>query len=154
MISQADLSAIRARFPVFRNAVYLNSCSQGALSDAVEQSMYELLEIWHRQGSPWDVWVEQYEVMRREFAAFIGAEPDEVAVVPSVSAGVSSIASAFDFQERKTVVMGEFEFPTMGHIWMAQQRRGAKVRFLKATGGELPASTYDNVVDQDTLIVP
>ena len=45
MLSDKTISAIRARFPIFRRAIYLNSCSQGALSDAVEKSMLELLEI-------------------------------------------------------------------------------------------------------------
>lgn len=150
----AEISAIRNRFPVFRDSIYLNSCSQGALCDSVEQSMQRLLEMWRYQGSPWDTWVEEYELMRRELADFIGAEPDEVAVVPSVSAAVSSLATSFDFQHRKTVLMGEFEFPTMGHVWLAQQRRGAKIKFLKARGEEIPAKHYEEAIDADTLIVP
>ena len=31
-------SAIRDRFPVFRDKIYVNSCSQGALSDAVRDA--------------------------------------------------------------------------------------------------------------------
>lgn len=154
MLSEAQVSVLRARFPIFRQAVYLNSCSQGALSDAVEGSMRALLDSWDRLGSPWDLWVEQYEEVRREFAAFIGAAADEVAVVPSVSAGVSSLATALDFAERKTVVMGEFEFPTMGHVWMAQERRGARVKFLRARDGRMPVEEYVRAIDQDTAIVP
>ena len=154
MLSEREILAIRARFPIFRRAVYLNSCSQGALSDGVEKSMLELLEVWHREGSPWDLWIEQYEIARREFADLIGAETDEVAVVPSVSAGVSSLASALEFSQRKTVLMGEFEFPTMGHIWLAQQRRGARIRFLQAEDGRIAAQKYAENIDGDTLIVP
>ena len=154
MLSDKEILAIRARFPIFQRAIYLNSCSQGALSDAVEKSMLELLEMWHRQGSPWDLWVEHYEVARKEFAELIGAEADEIAILPSVSAGVSSLATTFDFTGRKTVLMGEFEFPTMGHIWMAQRRRGANVQFIPSVDGQIPATKYAQSVDQDTLIVP
>ena len=154
MLTDKEVSAIRARFPIFKRAVYLNSCSQGALSDAVEKSMQELLEMWHRHGSPWDQWVEHYEVARKEFADLIGAEADEIAILPSVSAGVSSLATAFDFSSRKTVLMGEFEFPTMGHIWMAQQRRGAKIHFISATDGRISAQKYSENINRDTLIVP
>ena len=154
MVSDTEISAIRAQFPIFRQAVYLNSCSQGALSEDGEASLRDLIDGWHRWGSPWDLWVEQYEAVRREFAGFIGADPDEVAVVPSVSAGVSSLATAFDFRGRKTVLMGEFEFPTMGHIWLAQQRRGASVQFLDAIQDRLPATSYAQAINQDTLIVP
>ena len=154
MLSATEIASLRARFPIFRHSVYLNSCSQGALSDAVEGSMRGLLESWDRFGSPWDTWVEQYEVLRGEFAAFLGAEADEVAIVPSVSAGVSSVASALEFSRRKTVVMGEYEFPTMGHVWLAQQRRGAQVKFLSAQDGRLAAEQYRKAIDGDTLIVP
>ena len=140
MLSDSQISAVRARFPIFRRAVYLNSCSQGALSDAVESSMHELLETWGRLGSPWDLWVEHYETARREFAAFLGAEPEEVAIAGSVSAGISSLATAFDFHD-------------MGHIWLAQQPRGARVQFLESIEG-LPAERYARAIDRDTLIVP
>jgi selenocysteine lyase/cysteine desulfurase len=154
MLSDTEVLAVRARFPIFRRAIYLNSCSQGALSDAVEQAMLDLLEVWHQQGSPWDLWVEQYEVARKEFAQLIGAETDEVAIVPSVSSGVSSLATALDFSKRKTVLMGEFEFPTMGHIWLAQRRRGANIQFLPSVDGCIPAGKYAENIGKDTLIVP
>ncbi len=82
----------------------------------MEAAFGEYLRSWHEQGSPWDLWVEKYEEARGLFARFIGAEPDEVALVASASAGVNSIASALSFTERRKVVLGEFEFPTMGHI--------------------------------------
>lgn len=154
MLSDQEVAAIRARFPIFRRAAYLNSCSQGALSDTVEESMLHYLRMWHNHGSPWDAWVEQYEVARQKFANLIGADAAEIAVLPSVSAGVSSLATSFDFTGRKTVLMGELEFPTMGHVWMAQQRRGAKIKFLKAIDECVPAEHYAAALDRDTLIVP
>lgn len=57
----ASGSAIRSRFWIFEGRVYLNSCSQGALSTRVEAAFGEYLESWHHQGSPWDLWVEKYE---------------------------------------------------------------------------------------------
>ncbi|MDE3137956.1 MAG: aminotransferase class V-fold PLP-dependent enzyme, partial [Acidobacteriota bacterium] len=97
---------------------------------------------------------QKYEEARAIFARFIGAEPDEVAVVPSASAGISAVASALDFNSRNNVVLGEFEFPTMGHVWQAQQRRGAEVRFVPAENGALPVDSYERLVDARTLIVP
>jgi selenocysteine lyase/cysteine desulfurase len=145
---------IRAQFPIFKNKIYLNSCSQGALSEAVEASLLAHIRLWHEQGSPWDQWVQEYENARVAFAQFIGAEPDEVAVVPSASAGINSIASALDFRKRRKVVMGEFEFPTMGQIWLAQQSRGAEIEFLEAKNGRICTDCYSRAIDDQTLIVP
>ena len=149
-----EIESARAHFPIFKTKIYLNSCSQGALSDAVEASMQAHIRSWHEDGSPWDRWVEEYEAARTAFAGFIGAAPEEVAVVPSASAGINSIASALDFGKRRKVVMGEFEFPTMGQIWLAQERRGAEIQFLAAKDGKICPDCYSHAIDDQTLIVP
>jgi selenocysteine lyase/cysteine desulfurase len=154
MLPPARIAEIRGRFPVFRDKIYLNSCSQGALSDAVRGGFDEYLATWDRCGSPWEVWVEEYEATRRSFAQFLGAQPDEVAVLPSASAGINSIASALSFGDRRKVVLGSFEFPTMGHVWLSQRPRGAEIQFVEAIGNRLPAELYESAVDKDTLIVP
>lgn len=151
---QSAILAIRSQFPVFERKLYLNTCSQGALSRRVETAFGEYLRSWHEQGSPWDLWVEKYEEARGLFAGFIGAEPDEVALVASASAGVNSVASALSFKDRRKVVLGEFEFPTMGHIWLSQARRGAEVTFIDAENESLTVEAYERVIDRKTLIVP
>jgi selenocysteine lyase/cysteine desulfurase len=99
--------------------------------------------------------MDHYEAARAAFARFINAKPEEVAILSCASAGISAIASALDFNgPRRKVVMGEFEFPTMGQIWLAQQSRGAEIRFIRAEGGRIPASSYASEIDEQTLIVP
>jgi selenocysteine lyase/cysteine desulfurase len=154
MLTDSQITEVRSRFRIFDRKIYLNTCSQGALSDAVEAGFEDYLASWHEQGSPWARWVEHYEEARTAFAHFINASPDEVAVVTSVSAGINSIASALDFRERPKVVMGEFEFPTMGHVWLGQRARGADVQFVKAQGNSIPIANYDKTIDRQTLIVP
>jgi selenocysteine lyase/cysteine desulfurase len=154
MLTDKQVQAIRSRFSIFARKIYLNSCSQGALSDAVQAGLENYIASWHEQGSPWELWVEQYEEARTAFAQFINASPDEVAVVTSASAGINSIASALNFRERKKVVMGEFEFPTMGHVWLAQRARGAEIQFVSAEGNRIPADNYEKAIDRDTLMVP
>jgi selenocysteine lyase/cysteine desulfurase len=148
------MDGFRKRFRVLAEKIYLNSCSQGALSLDVEQGMLEYLRSWHRHGSPWDIWVDQYESGRGHFAQLIGAEPEEVALVASASAGVNALASALSFKQRNKVVLGEFEFPTMGHIWLAQRPRGAEVTFVRAENNRIRVEAYDALVDKNTLIVP
>src|SRR5271156_4805646 len=154
MLTEKQIQQIRSRFRIFQRKIYLNSCSQGALSDAVQAGLEDYITSWQEQGSPWETWVNRYEAARTAFAQFINASPDEVAIVTSASAGINGIASALNFRERKKVVMGEFEFPTMGHVWLAQRVRGAEVQFVKAEGNCIPAATYEKTVDRNTLIVP
>jgi selenocysteine lyase/cysteine desulfurase len=154
MLIDKQVQEIRSRFSIFQRRIYLNTCSQGALSDAVQTGLEDYIASWREQGSPWDSWMERYEAARTSFARFINASPDEVAIVTSASAAINGVASALNFRERKKVVMGEFEFPTMGHVWLAQRVRGVEVRFVKAEGNCIPALNYEKAVDRNTLIVP
>ncbi len=154
MLTDTQILSVRSRFSIFQRKIYLNSCSQGALSDAVQAGVEDFIASWHEQGSPWELWVNRYEEARAAFARFINAKPDEVAIVTSVSAAVNSVASALKFGERKKVVLGEFEFPTMGHVWLGQRVRGADVQFVPADGNSIPAVNYKKLVDRNTLIVP
>ena len=149
-----QVEGIRSRFRIFQRTIYLNSCSQGALSDAVEDGLDDYIASWHEQGSPWELWVNHYEVARSAFAQFINASPDEVAIVTSASAGINSVASSLNFKERPKVILGEFEFPTMGHVWLAQRVRGADVRFVKAQGNRILPADYESLIDRSACIVP
>ena len=151
---EARCRAFRERFPIFRSKVYLNSCSQGALGDAVEAALGEYLEVWRRRGSPWDRWLEVQEELRGEFAALIGAAPEEVAVTFAASTAIYGVASSLDYAARPKVVLGELEFPTQCHIWLAQAARGARIEWVEAEGGATSPEAYRRRVDTRTAIVP
>jgi selenocysteine lyase/cysteine desulfurase len=146
---------IRHRFPIFEDRVYINSCSQGALSDAVRTAYDRYLADWDEHGAPWDYWVAQLEAARGSISRLIGADEDEVAVTTSVSAGVSAIASGLRFDgDRDKVVVSDFEFPTIGQIWHAQERRGVRVEHVPAqAGGSIPLERFDTAIDEQTALV-
>jgi selenocysteine lyase/cysteine desulfurase len=145
---------IRHRFPIFEQRVYINSCSQGALSDAVRASYEQYLNDWDEKGAPWEYWVERQEAARASFADLINAAPDEVAVTTSLSAGVASLASGLRFARRSKVVLTDWEFPTIGQIWHAQEARGARVVHVDAApDGTIPYEHFERTIDDDTLLV-
>ncbi len=146
--------SIRDRFPIFRSKIYMNSCSQGALSIDVQDAYASYLRDWDEKGSPWEYWSDRNEAARQAFAGLVNAEPNEVAVTTSLSAGVSALASALDFSgERNKVVISDFEFPTVAQIWYAQEPRGAKVVHVPAAGNIIPLSRFADAIDEQTLIV-
>ncbi len=152
-VQDNGVAAFRKQFPIFDQKIYLSSCSQGALSRPVEAAMQEFLESWHTHGNPWEIWVGRMEELRVEFARLINAEPAEVAVTFSVSTALNSLASALTYSDRPKVVTSDFDFPTIGHIWLAQQRRGAEVAFARANGTRLPLSAFEELVDEKTALV-
>jgi selenocysteine lyase/cysteine desulfurase len=144
----------RHRFQIFERQVYINSCSQGALSDSVRAAYEQYLEDWDDKGAPWEYWVERQEAARAAFAGLLNAGSDEIAVTTSLSAGVSALASGLRFARRSKVVLTDWEFPTIGQIWHAQESRGARVAHVAAApDGTIPIEHFDKAIDDDTLIV-
>src|SRR5207244_8204158 len=135
---------IRHRFPIFERRLYINSCSQGALSDAVRAAYEQYLDDWDEKGAPWEYWVERGEAARAAFARLVNAAPDEIAVTTSLSAGVSALASGLRFAGRSKVVLTDWEFPTIGQIWHAQEARGARVVHVGAAAdGTIPYGQFE-----------
>src|SRR5438309_2612375 len=154
LFDQVDGAAgFRKQFPIFDDKVYLSSCSQGALARPVEAGLEEFLESWHRYGNPWETWVARMEELRLAFAHLINAEPTEVAVTFSVSTALNSLASALRYEARPRIVTSDFDFPTVGHVWLAQRRRGADVVFAQAQGDRLPLTAFEEAVDGQTALV-
>ena len=110
MLNEDQVREIRSRFKIFQSKIYLNTSSRGALSAAVESSFDDCIASWHEQGTS----VERCEEAR-------------IAMVTGVSAIINGIASALNFRDCRKVVMGEFEFPTTGQVWLGQRVRGAGV---------------------------
>jgi selenocysteine lyase/cysteine desulfurase len=112
----------------------------------VRAAYEEYLTGWDERGAPWDYWVERTEAARAAFAGLVNAQPDDVAVTTSLSAGVSALASAIDFTKRPKVVISDYEFPTIGQIWHAQQLRGAEVHVVEP-------ERVEEAIDERTAIV-
>jgi len=151
--TQSVAERCRHRFPIFERLTYINSCSQGALSDSVRAAYDDYLNGWDERGAPWDYWVERTETARSTFARLVGGVPDDVAVTTSLSAGVSALASAVDLSARRKIVISDFEFPTIGQIWHAQELRGAEVVHVPADGASIPVERFEEAIDEQTAVV-
>ena len=148
-------AAVRAEFPIFESATYLNSCSQGALSHRVREAVEGWLAGWDENGAEWDFWVERNEAFRAAVAGLLHAEADDVAVTTSVSQGASGLVSALDLRgERNRIVISEYEFPTIGQIAHAQELRGAEVVHVRPDAdGSIPPERFAEAIDERTALV-
>lgn len=152
-----DLGAYRSEFPVLSSRTYLISASLGPLSVRSRKLAIEHLDLWERLG-PEELWFEhgfpRLQLCRRLFSRLIGADEDEIAVITSVSAGLSAIASCLDLQSRPKVVLSELDFPTNHHVWRAQERAGAKLDVVGSPDGVrmYPADLAARVDDQTSIV--
>jgi kynureninase len=152
-----DLSAYRNEFPVVEQRTYLISASLGPLSRRSRALAEEHLDLWERLG-PEELWFDhgmpRLQECRERFATLIGADAEEVAIVPSVSSGLSSIASCLDFRARPKVVLGAMDFPTNHYVWRAQERVGAKLDVAPSADDiRVDAEEFVARIDEQTAIV-
>jgi len=145
----------RSHFPIFEHSVHLNSCSHGALAHEVEAAYRAYLDSRHAAGADWGGWIGRQERLRGQFAQLVNAAPAEVAITTSASAALNTLVSALHpTRERNKIVTSDFEFPTAGQIWHAQEPRGFEVVHARETReGEIPVESFDELIDERTLAV-
>lgn len=152
-----ELAAYRDEFPVLARRTYLISASLGPLSRRGRAAAEEHLDLWQRLG-PEELWFEhglpKLQECREMFARLIGADDDEIAVVPSVSAGMSALATCFDYSKRPQVILSDMDFPTNHYVWRAQQVAGAKPDVISSRDGIRiePASIVDRIGEQTAVV--
>ncbi len=152
-ISDEDAKIWRKEFPILKDVVHLANCSQGPQSKRVRRELESYLENWLTVGMDWDYWMEEADKAKVEFAKLINADPGEIAITTSVSQATASIASALDpYSNRKKIVVSEDNFPTVGHVWLANQKYGYKVDFVPVVNGGTKLDDYEKYIDEDTYV--
>lgn len=155
-IFSADrMQAVRARFQSLERLAYINSGSYGLLSDSIRAGIRDYVDHRIEVGADWDAWVERSMRFGARLAQLVNADADEIAVTASASSGINSVASAMDFSGgRNRVLVSNYEFPTSGQIWHAQEPRGAIVRHVEEDGeGRIPLEHFEQAIDERTRIV-
>ncbi len=153
-IPHPELEAWRTEFPILQTRTYLNSCSLGALSRRSMGYLGEYQALWNTMGaSAWyELWMGRIGNLRSRVAEFWNARETEVAFSPSVSAALSSIASAVDYGKRNRVVVAELDFPTLVYQWLAKPE--VEVVVVPSDDGiGIPPERWAEYVDERTAIV-
>jgi len=152
--TDSQLAALRAEFPSLQHTIHLANCSQGAQSYRVRAAVETYLENWLSAGADWDYWVAEVDRAKAAFALLINCEPDDVAVMGSLSEAMAKVAGALDYSgSRNRILLTESEFPTVGHVWLAHRRYGADVGFVAGRGSGVGLQDLERVVDDRTLLV-
>ncbi len=151
--STTDPAAFRRLFPSLAHAVHLASCSLGARSTQLDQALTAMLAAMARHGAPWPRFEEQYAQARERFAALVGAQTEQVAVVPSASVGAFQVASTLSWRRRPRLVSATAEFPGVARAWLSQRACGAEVVFVGERTGRVSAADYLSAIDERTKLV-
>ncbi len=141
---------VRRLFDIPRGVTYLNSAYMGPAPRAVVEAGWMAME---RKARPWTVATEDFfvptETLRSLVAGLLGpgADADGVAVVPSVSFGLSTFASLLDLRPGQVVLVPTDEFPSNLYPWMvaAEAAGGSVVRVGRDADGSFDGPLRDEL---------
>ena len=120
------VAQFRRIFPALEQVVHLGSCSLAPRSTAVQTALQDMLDL-HDHGLAWEEFEAEADLARARFAALIGARADQIALLPNASTAAYQVASGMIWWQRPRLLTSAAEFPGVGHVWLAQQPRGAEV---------------------------
>ncbi|MFZ0063873.1 MAG: aminotransferase class V-fold PLP-dependent enzyme [Pyrinomonadaceae bacterium] len=146
MINWSD---IRKQFPVTERVAYLNTAAAGPLARSVMQAGSEYyLQMMDEGDRRWDEWLAKREAVRRDVAAFINAEPDEIGLTTNTSSGMNLIVDALE--QRGEVISCDLEFPVSTLPWM---HRRIPVHLVRNRNGELDLNDVAAAANDKTGVI-
>lgn len=141
--------SIRQNFPVTERVAYLNSAAAGPVSIASQAAAAGYYQKMMRDGDVhWNRWLADREAVRKKIAAFINAEPEEIAFTTNTSQGMNVIVDALE--DRGEVISSELEFPVTTLPWM---HRRIPVHLLPARDGEMQIEDIQQAMTNKTGII-
>src|SRR5438105_1984317 len=146
---------IRAQFPLLDEVTYLNSasvCLMPLVSQEAGRRFHERL--YRERPDALHEWLEQMESTRRTLAAFVGAQPGEIAFCLNTGDGESFVANGLALRPGDNIVIDELDFPS-GHLtWRETARRsGLELREVPSENGAVTPEMFARYVDERTRLV-
>ena len=153
MTTPAD---IRDAVPVFDDVRYLNTGASGPSPRPVVEAAEQAIEA-HEWDAAGDVGAYPhafglYEDVRGDVAAFLGADPDEIALTQSTADGITRIAGGLEWEPGDAIVRTDLEHPAGILPWKRLERRGCEVRVVPTTGGRIDRDAYRDAVADAKLV--
>ena len=146
---------LRADVPALGDAAYFNFGAHGPSPEYVVEAAASFVED-HEYGSattdPYERAFETYDRVRERIAAFVGADPEEIALTESTTDGITRVAGAVDWEPGDVVVRTDLEHPAGVLPWKRLEREGVEVRVLETENGRLDRDEYAAAVADARLV--
>lgn len=145
---------LRAEMPVAQRWAYFDHAAVAP----IPQRAADAIRSWCTQAlddgdSRWPEWSQGAEATRDTAARLIGADRDEVALVPNTTAGITLVAEGLDWRPGDNVVTLADEFPSNAYPWLNLASRGVETRRVATDNGRLNVDDLAAACDERTRIV-
>lgn len=146
-----DVEEIRRCIPALSKHVYMNTGSSGPCPRAVVESLVDSERFQNYEGPVVPDVAEslhlRYASVRPRVARFVGADPDEIALLQNTSEGVNTVAAGIDWREGDEVVISALEHSTGYLPWFyLRDTKGIKVKIV---GPQSPSDAVREITVAD-----
>lgn len=149
-----SLERMRSMFPGVTRQTYLNAAAQSLLPIPVVEAMNDLARTHSEFGiNGYPTYLETLQRARAAGGRLLGVAAEQIAFVGSTTSAISQLAGGIDWRDGDEVLVGDVEFPAVVLPWLAQQPRGARVRFVPSEDGRLPAERLLEAIGPRTRVV-
>lgn len=148
-----SFDAIRSRFPVTRNRVFLNHAAISPLSTAVLkelESLYQQMALYGGEG--YSLWMEKIEGVRRLMAALLACAPSELAFTGNTSEGLGVVASGLKWGKGDVVLIATPEFPANLYPWENLAFKGVRTKQIPRKNGAFHVEDVERALEPGTRL--
>lgn len=149
-----DIQEVQQLFPGVHRTIYLNTASL-ALGNTLARTAYErAVAFWLEGAFDWAEAERAGEAARKYFAAIVGAEADEIAIIPAVSTSAGVVASQLGTaQPGQNILVADKEFSSNYYAWLMLQSLGYEIRTINLINGVADAEAFAERVDGGTRLI-
>jgi len=149
-----DLKRLRRIFPVTKKMIYLDHAANGPCSTLVSKAVQQFLSEWSNEGIDWMKWYSHISRAKNLFSKLIHADPEEIAMVPNTSTGVSLAAEIVCAGRKGNIVLNDLEFPANVYPWIAKAKGGIAIRYVSSKKRTISEEDFERYIDDGTIAVP
>jgi cysteine desulfurase/selenocysteine lyase len=140
--------------PVANKWAYFDHAAVAPISAPAQAAIGRWLAQTAEEGAAvWSEWTGLVEHARNLAAAMIGADPDEIALVPNTTAGINLVAEGYPWKSGENVVTLANEFPSNAYPWLGLKARGVETRRVPVQEGRVDFDQLWQTCDENTRIV-
>jgi selenocysteine lyase/cysteine desulfurase len=152
--SADELNKIRSEFPILDQCLFFNHAGTSPLprptARAIQQWADDAAQFGTQQYAQWRSTVE---ATRRQCAALIDCDADDVAFVKNTTHGLLIVAASIDWQPGDNIVSAQYEFPANVYPWKALASQGVQLRQAEERDYRFSVESIEKEIDERTRLV-
>jgi selenocysteine lyase/cysteine desulfurase len=149
-----DEAARREAFPVCRSQIFMAHAGVTVLPRVVADAVIDYTRRCCEHHQEFGEVLADINLARKVSADFIGAHPDEIALLGPTSLGLSLFANGLPWREGDELLCYADDYPANVYPWLELARRGVTVRYLQTERpGEITPAIVEASLTERTRLV-